>query len=141
MLDLKLTKLGPVPQFPSTGQMTLEDKRDLAQSITWQDSCSGPSHQLHPILFFGRSELSESCSGCSLCHSVCSTPALQKHEKENRSRWSLFILVLCQATLDSQCTLTQCRLMSRSSGRDANTVQCAEAYGLFQGLAEWLALL
>ena len=63
---LEVTKIGPMPQFPSKGQITLEDKRDLAQSVTWQDSCSGTSHQLHPILFFRRSALLESCSGCSL---------------------------------------------------------------------------
>lgn len=54
MLDSKLTKIGPMPQFPSKGQITLADKRDLAQSVAWQDSGSGPSHQLHPVLFFGR---------------------------------------------------------------------------------------
>lgn len=92
MLDLKLTEIGPMPQFPSKGQITLEDKRDLAQSVNWQDFCSGPSHQLHPILFFGRSALLESCSGCFLPQ--CMQRTCYSEGKENRSRWSLFILAL-----------------------------------------------
>lgn len=66
MLGLKLTNVGHMPQFPSKGQIMLKDKRDSAQLSAWQDSCSGPSHQLHPRLFSGGSVLLESCSLCSL---------------------------------------------------------------------------
>lgn len=77
-------KLTPCLWFPSKSHLTLEDRGDPAQTVAWQDSCSGPSHQLHPTLFFGRTALLESSSGCSLCQSLqctcCSSAWKEKAE-------------------------------------------------------------